>query len=99
MTIYHIWTKGIHTVAVDHETAYNIGWYPPNHPMPAVMDYGLPDLGYWDHDVPLEYEQAFQAVIVRQARSRLEGVSLPCGFSGCSFCDPDSKYEWGDEHG
>lgn len=49
--------------------------------LPTVLDQGL---------IGLDNEAAgLAAIAVRQARSLLEGVSMPCGYPGCSHCDPD----------
>ena len=51
--------------------------------LPATLDQGLvePD------------GSGLTAILVRQARSRLERVQLPCGFPGCQ-CDPDYREEF-----
>jgi len=46
-----------------------------------VLDQGLVDLD--------RYKLSLTAIKVRQVRSLLEGISMPCGFPGCSYCDPD----------
>jgi hypothetical protein len=56
--------------------------------LPACLDQGLVDLN--------NYEASHTAITVRQVRSLLEGVTMPCGFPGCSYCDPD--YDWYDYH-
>ena len=50
--------------------------------LPAVLDQGLIDLN--------NYDGSLLAQRVRQVRSLLEGVEMPCGFSGCTYCDPDA---------
>lgn len=49
--------------------------------LPAVLDRGHIDLN--------NVEVSLLAIRVRQVRSRLEGVELPCGDPGCGYCDPD----------
>ncbi len=53
--------------------------------LPAVLDQGLVDLD--------NYEASLTAIRVRQARSLLECVELPCGYPGCEYCDPDYRWE------
>jgi hypothetical protein len=54
--------------------------------LPAVLDQGLIDLD--------NHEACLTAIRVRQVRSVLEGVDLPCGFPGCSYCDPLVGQVW-----
>lgn len=58
------------------------------HKLPVVLDQGLIDLD--------NYEASKTAMLVRQVRSLLLGISLPCGYPGCSYCDLD--YRWEDDH-
>lgn len=47
-------------------------------------------------NLPTRLDQGLEGptpTLVRQARSLLEGVSMPCGYSGCSYCDPDEDAE------
>jgi hypothetical protein len=46
--------------------------------LPAKLDQGLVDPETMD----------LTPILVRQVRSRLEGMELPCGFPGCT-CDPN----------
>jgi len=57
--------------------------------LPTVLDQGLVDLD--------NYEQSLVAMKVRQVRSLLEAVSMPCGFPGCSYCDLDYEDHRGED--
>ncbi len=54
--------------------------------LPTVLDQGLIDLD--------NYEASKTVMRVRRARSLLEGVEMPCGYPGCSYCDPDAHDDW-----
>lgn len=32
--------------------------------------------------------EGYTPTLVRQARGLMLGVTLPCGYPGCSYCDP-----------
>ena len=44
--------------------------------LPAKLDEGL---------------EGYLPTLVRQVRGLLEGVNFPCGYPGCSYCDPDYR--------
>ena len=42
--------------------------------------------------LPVRLDQGLEGItptLVRNARGLLEGVNFPCGYPGCSYCDPD----------
>jgi hypothetical protein len=43
-------------------------------------------------NLPTRLDQGLEGptpTLVRNARSLLEGKTMPCGYPGCTYCDPD----------